>query len=160
MIIARTATRGLALALLALGAVTGSVVAQDMAPAPDFLVTKRSAHEFDETLNLLRQAIEAENMMVVKEVNPQKMLRMVGVQVGGMRQIHFFHPRYMKQILETNRNAGIEPPLKLLVVETAEGQVMVRYEDPEHQFGPYDGLTEFSAEMAGIFDRIVGTVTE
>lgn len=160
MIIPRTTARGLALVLLALGAGTGSALAQGMAPAPDFLVTNRSAHGFDETLNLLRQAIEAENLMVVQEVNPQKMLRMVGVQVGGMLQVFFFHPRYMKQILDTNRNAGIEPPLKLLVMEAPNGQVMVRYEDPEHQFGPYEGLTEFSAEIAGIFDRVVGAVTE
>ena len=160
MIITRNAARGLALALLVLGAATGSAVGQGKAPAPDFLVTKRSAHEFAETLNLLRQAIEAENLMVVQEVNPQKMLRMVGVKVGGMRQLYFFHPRYMKQILETNRNAGIEPPLKLLVMEAPDGRVLVRYEKPQHQFGPYDGLTEFAAEMAGIFDRVVGSVTE
>ena len=160
MIIPRTATRAMALVLVAVTAGAGLAAAQDMAPAPDFLVTKRSSQGFDETLNLLRQAIEAENLMVVQEVDPQKMLRMVGVQVGGMRQLFFFHPRYMKQILETNRNAGIEPPLKLLVMEAPNGQVMVRYEDAQHQFAPYDGLTEFSAEMAGIFERVVGTVTE
>ncbi len=160
MIISRTATGALAVFLLAFGIGTGSALAQGMAPAPDFLVTERSAHGFDETLNLLRQAIEAENMMVVQEVNPQKMLRMVGVQVDGMRQVYFFHPRYMKQILDTNRNAGIEPPLKLLVMEAPNGQVMVRYEKPEHQFGPYDGLTAFSAEVAGIFARVVSSVAE
>ncbi len=159
MIIPRTTARGLALVLLVLGAGTGSALAQGMAPAPDFLVTNRSAHGFDETLNLLRQAIEAENLMVVQEVNPQQMLRMVGVQIGGMRQVFFFHPRYMKQILETNRNAGIEPPLKVLIMEAPNGQVMVRYEDPKHQFGPYDGLEELSEELLGIFERVVASVT-
>ncbi len=159
MIISRTATGALAVFLLAFGIGTGSALAQGMAPAPDFLVTERSAHGFDETLNLLRQAIEAENLMVVQEVNPQQMLRMVGVQIGGMRQVFFFHPRYMKQILETNRNAGIEPPLKVLIMEAPNGQVMVRYEDPKHQFGPYDGLEELSEELLGIFERVVASVT-
>ncbi len=160
MRITRLATRVLALSLSAFAMGPGSVLAQGMAPAPDFLVTNRSAYGFDKTLSLLRQAIEAENLMLVQEVDPQKMLRMVGVQVAGMRQVYFFHPRYMKQVLDANRNAGIEPPLKLLVMETQNGQVMIRYEDPSHQFGPYDGLTAFSAEMAGIFDRVVGSVTE
>ncbi len=71
---------------------------------PDFQVTVRSAHGFDETLARLKQAIEGENLMVVHEINPQQMLRMVGVRTGGMRQIIFFHPRYMKQIIESNPN--------------------------------------------------------
>ncbi len=108
-------------AVLMIGAVQ-TVVAQGP-PPPDFLVTVRSAHDFNATLATLKQAIEGENLMVVNEVNPQQMLRMVGVRTGGMRQIFFFHPRYMKGIIETNRNGGIEPPLKILVMETPNGQV-------------------------------------
>ena len=160
MRITRITTRVLALSLSAFAIGPGSVFAQGMTPAPDFLVTTRSAHNFDETLSRIRQAVEGENLMVVQEVNPQQMLRMVGVQVGGMRQVFFFHPRYMKQILETNRNAGIEPPLKLLIMEAPNGQVMVRYEDPQHQFGPYDGLEELSEELLGIFGRVVASVTD
>ncbi len=110
MRITRITTRVLALSLSAFAIGPGSVLAQGMTPAPDFLVTTRSAYNFDETLSRIRQAVEGENLMVVQEVNPQQMLRMVGVQVGGMRQVFFFHPRYMKQILETNRNAGIDEP--------------------------------------------------
>ena len=61
-----------------------SVAAQEV---PDFLVTSRSAHSFDDTLDLLRQAIAGQNLMLINEVNPQQMLRMVGVTTGGMRQI-------------------------------------------------------------------------
>lgn len=128
------------------------------APPPDFLVTVRSAHDFDATLAALKQAIEGENLMVVNEVNPQQMLRMVGMQTGGMRQIFFFHPGYMKRIIETNRNGGIEPPLKILVMEMPDGQVMVRYHDPVHQFEPYDGLSEIATELRGAVEKIVNSV--
>lgn len=127
-------------------------------PPPDFLVTVRSAQDFNTTLASLKQAIEGENLMVVNEVNPQQMLRMVGMQTGGMRQIFFFHPRFMKAIIETNRNGGIEPPLKILVMETPNGQVMVRYHDPVHQFAPYDGLEEIAAEFSGVFESIVSSI--
>lgn len=127
--------------------------------APDFLVTVRSAHGFDETLSLLKQAIEGQNLMVVHEVNPQQMLRMIGMRVGGMRQVLFFHPRYMRRIIRTNRHAGIEPPLKLLVMERPDGRVMVRYHDPVHQFAPYAGLEELAAELGELYRTIVGAVT-
>ena len=61
--------------------------------------------------------------------------------------------------INDNRNAGIEPPLKVLIMEAPNGQVMVRYEDPQHQFGPYDGLEELSEELLGIFERVVASVT-
>lgn len=132
---------------------------QEMTPPPEFLVTQRSAYDFDETLSRIRRAIEAENLMVVHEINPQQMLRMVGVRTGGMRQVLFFHPRYMKQIMETNRNAGIEPPLKVLVMESPNG-VMVRYEDPVHQFQAYLGLGGIAEELRGIFERVVAAVAK
>ena len=133
--------------------------AQDMMAPPDFLVTARSTHDFNTTLSMLREAIEGENLMVINEVNPQQMLRMVGVRTGGMRQLFFFHPRFMKSIIETNRNGGIEPPLKVLVMEAPDGNVMVRYEDPVHQFAPYDGLGDIASELSQLVSGIVATVT-
>lgn len=145
-------------ALLASG-VAHEVAAQGP-PPPDFLVTAQSAHDFDATVANLKQAIEGENLMVVNEVNPQQMLRMVGVRTGGMRQVFFFHPRFMQRILETNRNGGIEPPLKILVMEAPDGRVIVRYHDPVHQFAPYDGLAEIATELRGIVENIVRSVTQ
>lgn len=146
----------LAALLLTIAGATG--VAAQMTPPPDFLVTVPSSHGFDETVALLKQAIEGQNLMVVSEVNAQQMLRMVGVRTSGMRQILFFHPRFMKTIIETNRNAGIEPPLKVLVMERPDGQVMVRYHDPEHLFAPYDGLGDIASELKGVVEQIVASV--
>ncbi len=150
-----------ALALFALFLfAAGPAAAQEMRPPPDFQVTARSAYGFDETLARLRQAIEEENLMVVHEINPQQMLRMVGVRSGGMRQIMFFHPRYMKRIIESNRHAAIEPPLKLAVMETPDGGVMMRYIKPAYVFGRYGGLGELGSELEALVERIVASVKE
>ena len=131
--------------------------AAQMAP-PDFLVTVPSSHDFDETVALLKQAIEGENLMVVDEINPQQMLRMVGIRTDSMRQILFFHPRYMKTIIETNRNGGIEPPLKLLVMDRPDGRTMVRYHDPVHLFAPYNGLASVATELKGVVEQVVASI--
>ncbi len=147
--------------LLALAAAAGlaapAPVAAQMTSAPDFLVTMPSSHPFDETVALIKQAIEGENFMILHEINPQQMLRMVGMRTGGMRQILYFHPRFMKRIVEANRNGGIEPPLKILVMETPRG-VMVRYHDPVHLLAPYDGLGEVAQELRNATERIVAVV--
>ena len=144
--------------LVALTLYATPALAQQMSPAPDFLITSRSAHGFDDTLEELKQAIEDENLMVVTEINPQQMLRMVGVQTGGMRQLLFFHPRYMKQIFETNRNGAIEPPLKLVVMEMPDASVMIRYINPDYLFGRYDGLEAIGSELSEAMQRIVASV--
>lgn len=143
--------------LLALISHNAPASAQQMSPAPDFIVSARSALGFDATLETLKGAIEGENLMVVTEINPQQMLRMVGVQTGGMRQILFFHPRYMKRIIETNRSGAIEPPLKVVVVEGPDDAVMIRYVDPAYQFGRYAGLDEVGKELSEVVQRIVAS---
>ncbi len=152
--------RILTASLTTFGLATGPPFAQGAPPPPDFLVTVTSAHDFDQTVALVKQAIEGENLMVVDEINPQQMLRMVGMRTRGMRQILFFHPRFMKRIIETNRHGGIVPPLKVLVMEMPNGRVMVRYHDPVHQLEPYTGLEELAAELRGVIEHVVAAVQQ
>lgn len=151
--------RAFAVSLLTVALMAGgwTGLAAQTAP-PEFLVTVPSSHGFDETVAVLKQAIEGENLMVVDEINPQQMLRMVGVRTDGMRQILFFHPRYMKRIFETNRNGGIEPPLKLLVMERPDGGAIVRYHAPSHLFAAYTGLEPVAQELQEVVERIVTSV--
>lgn len=141
-------------------AVGAPVAAQQGPPPPEFLTTVQSSRSFDATVDVLSQAIEGENLMLVHEINAQQMLRMVGVRTGGMKQILYFHPRFMQQIIETNRNGGIVPPLKILVMERPDGGVMVRYHDPVALFSEYQGLGGVAQELKGLTERIVATVRE
>ncbi len=128
-----------------------------MTPPPDFLVTTPSAYDFDDTVELIKGGIEEENLMVIHEIDAQRMLRMVEVKSGGMKQILFFHPRYMKQIIEANRNGAIVPPMKIAVMEV-KGKVMVRYPKPTYLFETYDGLGDVAADLEAVTERIVGNV--
>ena len=137
---------------------TSPAQAQQMMPPPEFITTVPSDYGFDDTVDILKGAIEGENLMVIHEINAQRMLRMVEVQVGGMKQLLFFHPRYMKRILEANRNGTIVPPLKVAVMEMPDGKVMVRYPKPSHLFGPYEGLSEIAQELEEVVEKIVANV--
>ena len=139
-----------------------SAIAQDkkMMKAPEFHVLTKSKYDFSDTVEILKTSIEEQNLMVINEVDPQKMLRLVGVQTKGMRQIFFFHPRYMKQIYETNKQASIEPPLKFVVMEMPNGKVMVRYIRPSYKFNPYMNLTELTKELDELTATIAKSVTE
>ncbi|MEE9161677.1 MAG: DUF302 domain-containing protein [Candidatus Neomarinimicrobiota bacterium] len=129
-----------------------------MMKLPESQVMVKSAHDFGDTVELLTVAIEEQNLMVVKAIDAQKMLKMVNKQVGGMKQLLFFHPRYMKRIIETNPQGTIEPPLKVAIMERPDGGVMVRYIKPSALLGRYSGLEELGLELDGIVDEIVTSV--
>lgn len=124
-------------------------------PAPPFQVVQLSKYDFSDTVELLKGAIEAQNLMVIKEIDAQKMLRLVDVQTKGMKQILFFHPRYMKRIMKANPNATIEPPLKIVVMEKPDGKVAIKYKSPSYLFGQYAGLEVIGAELDNLVAKIV-----
>ncbi len=149
-------------ALLMLFQPSGLLRAQNkkMMKAPEFHVLTKSNYGFSDTVELLKASIEEQNLMIINEVDPQKMLRLVGIKTKGMRQIFFFHPRYMKRIYETNKQASIEPPLKFVVMEMPNGKVMVRYIRPSHKLSPYMGLDDLARELDELTATIAKSVTE
>ena len=139
-----------------------SANAQDkkMMKAPEFHVLTKSIYDFSDTVELLKSSIEAQNLMIINEIDPQKMLRLVGVQTDGMRQLFFFHPRYMKRIYESNKQASIEPPLKYVVMEMPNGKVMVRYIKPSYKFNPYSGLNDLATELDELMAIVAKSITK
>ena len=126
---------------------------------PEGRVMLPSKYDFNQTVSRVKQAIGEQNLMVVAEADHQAMLSMVGVQSKGMLLIEFFHPRYGKVIFEKNRAAGIEAPLRIVVMEGDMG-TMVSYNKPSHTFGKYKGLEELGRELDGVVEKIVASVAK
>jgi len=122
-------------------------------------VMAKSKYPFDETVSRLKQAIEGENLMVIHSIDQQAMLRMVGVEAKGMQSILFFHPQYGRMIYQTDRLAGIEPPLKIVVMEGDMG-TMITYYKPSYLFRKYQGLARLGDELDGVLARITEAVTK
>jgi uncharacterized protein (DUF302 family) len=119
----------------------------------------RSKYSFDETVSKIKQAIEGQQMMVIQSIDQQAMLQMVGVQAKGMQSILFFHPRYGKAIYEGDRMAGIEAPLKIVVMEGEMG-TMISYYKPSHVLAKYPKLKALGRELDGVVKKIEQAVTE
>ncbi|MEE9167486.1 MAG: DUF302 domain-containing protein [Candidatus Neomarinimicrobiota bacterium] len=136
-----------------------AAAAQDQTAArsmklPESQVIRASAYDFNDTVEILAAAIEEENLMLIKEIDAQKMLKMVDKKVGGMKQLLFFHPRYMKRIIETNPLGSIEPPLKLAIMERPDKKVIIKYIKPTHLFSQYQGLESIGEELEEVVHKI------
>jgi uncharacterized protein (DUF302 family) len=118
-----------------------------------------SKYSFSESMELLKGAIEEQNLMVIHVVDAQKMLRMAGKQVKGMSQIFYFHPNYMKKVMEANSAATIQIPLKFIVMEKPDGKVVVRYFKPSELLNKYKDEETIAAELDGLVEKILAEVT-
>lgn len=118
-----------------------------------------SKYSFGESVDILKGAIEEQNLMVIQEVDAQKMLRMAGKEVKGMKQIFYFHPKYMRRVMEANPAATIQIPLKFIVMEKPDNKVVIRYFKPSAVLNQYKGEESISAELDGLVEKILAEVT-
>ena len=54
-----------------------------------------SPRSFDETIETLRAAIVAADMMILHEIDTQSIVARAGILIPGVRQLLYFHPRWM-----------------------------------------------------------------
>ena len=113
-----------------------------------------SPFSFAETVERLKRAIAAENLWLIHEIDPQVLLERGGFASGAARQLLFFHPRYAARLLAVDPSALIEVPLKLLVLQMADGSVTVRHTRVEELFARYPGLAELSRELSTLYRRL------
>lgn len=154
---------GMAIAVLLLAGLN-LVSAQEMKgkmemKMPPGRVMGMSKYDFNETVSRIKQAIEAQNMMVVFTADHQAMLKMVGMDTKGMLGIEFFHPRYGKVIFQNDHTAGVEIPLRIVVMEGDMG-TMFTYWKSSHTFAPYPKLKELGKELDGALEAITSSVTK
>jgi len=110
----------------------------------------------------LRDAITANDVWVLHEIDPQTLLRKGGYAIAAARQIFFFHPRLMARLLTADAAALIEAPLKFAVTELEDGGVAVRWLDPEAAFARYNhpDLTSLGKELAQLCVHIADRALE
>lgn len=118
------------------------------APVPPFQIAVASALDFDATVARLKQALAEQDLWLIAEIDPRMLLARGGYAIRATRQLLFFHPRYMVRLLGIDPNALLEAPLKLVVMQLADGSVSVRCTDAEAAFGRYAGMAALAAELA------------
>lgn len=121
--------------------------------------TAHASLPFEATLARLKEAIAAEDLWIIHEINPQALLARGGYAMGPARQILFFHPRYVARLLAVDPGALVEAPLKIAILELPDGRVILRHPDPEAAFARYPGLEALGGELGAVVQRILATVT-
>ena len=147
----------ISLALLASSPVTAQSTA---ARADDGLVRMRSAYSMDETVARLKEDIAAKGIRFFEAVDQMKLAADAGIALRPSTLLVFGNPPLGAQFLTANPLSGLDWPVRLLVLQDAEGGVWTAYTD----FGwiaRRHGITNRDEQFktaAGVIDSITSSV--
>ncbi|SFU44238.1 DUF302 domain-containing protein [Halomonas korlensis] len=120
---------------------------------------------YDELLEVLREAVEAEGMFVVTEAGPTEAAANRGVTLPGNRVVGVFRNDYAVRILRLSVPAMIEAPMRFYVTENDDGSATLSWKTPSHLLDPYvdeagEELGAIARDLDALFDAIAQRVTE
>jgi hypothetical protein len=107
--------------------------------------------------DLIKRAIEAADLWILHEIDPQMVVRRDGYAMGDVRQILFYPPRLMARLIAADPASLLEAPGKFAIMAMPGGETMVRWFDPAPSYARYNhpDLTALGQELSGVCERIV-----
>ncbi len=100
---------------------------QVVANITDKLISKKSPYSVDSTFARLKTIIEAKNLSIMAEIPHDIAASSVGLKLRPTRTLVFGNPKIGSLLMQSNPEIGLDLPLKLLVHETAQGEVFISY---------------------------------
>jgi uncharacterized protein (DUF302 family) len=132
-----------------------------ISPKPSFQRERMSGFPFEETITRLRASIEYQELWLIGEIDTQSLMEIGGFASDPLRQLLFFHPRYMARILAINPSAVLEAPLKLAVLGSKTQEIVrVRWINPIAALARYGNptLTTLAIELDRLCSTIVSAI--
>ncbi|OYW21709.1 MULTISPECIES: DUF302 domain-containing protein [unclassified Sphingomonas] len=120
----------------------------------DGVVRVRSSHGFDETVDRLKAAIAAKGVRFFDALDQQALGKEANLTIGKSVIVRFGNPPLGVQFLQANRYAGLDWPVRMLVVEEADGSVWLAWTDfafmaKRYRITTQDAQFKMAAEVAG-----------
>lgn len=119
------------------------------APVPGVLRTK-SLNGFDETLARLKADVQAKGIRFFDQIDQSGLGAQANLDTARSTLVIFGNPPLGVQFLQSNRYAGLDWPVRMLVVEEADGSVWLAWNDFAYlrqRYGIADRDAQF--KMAG-----------
>ena len=100
-----------------------------VAPSAEGILRLRSAHSVQETVRLLKSAVEAKGIHFFDAIDQHALAEGANLKIGQSTLVIFGNPPLGVQFLQANRYAGLDWPVRVLVTEEADGSVWLAWTD-------------------------------
>jgi len=99
---------------------------------------------FDVTLGKLNANIIANGFMILHEINTTEILSRNGIKIEELRQVLFFHPSYMKDVLSIDYLLVNEVPLKFVIRSIKHNETSISILNPLESMKDYNGAEKLA----------------
>ena len=126
----------------------------------DGIVRVRSAYSMDETIARIRADIAAKGILFFQAVDQSQLAANAGITLRPSTLLEFGNPPLGAQFLTANPNAGLDWPVRLLVLQDESGAVWAVWTDfawIAQRHGITDRQTQF-ATATGVVESITSTI--
>ncbi|HEV7936429.1 MAG TPA: DUF302 domain-containing protein [Solirubrobacteraceae bacterium] len=119
------------------------------------LVVKRSVSSYSDTTRSLLVAIERRDLTVFARIDHAAAAREAGLELAEEEVVLFGSPRAGTPLMLSDRQIGIELPLRILVWREG-AEVLLAYRDPRDLSDEYDVAEHRSTleQMAKLFEEL------
>jgi uncharacterized protein (DUF302 family) len=122
-------TRAKFLRLSALTAAALAVAPEALSKSNDGIVRLKSAFGFQDTVERLKKDIAAKGIRFFSEIDQSKLAADAGIKLNPSTLLVFGNPPLGTQFMTANPNAGLDWPVRLLVIQDSVGEVWTVYTD-------------------------------
>ena len=111
-------------------AATALVISPEAMPrSNDGIVRVKSSYNFQETIARLKKDIAAKGIRFFSEIDQTELAAEAGIKLNPSTLLVFGNPPLGTQFITANPNAGLDWPVRLLVVQDNTGAVWTVYTD-------------------------------
>jgi uncharacterized protein (DUF302 family) len=122
-------TRAKFLRLSGLTAAALAISPEALPKSNDGIVRIKSIYEFQETIERLKKDIAAKGIRFFSEIDQSKLAADAGIKLNPSTLLVFGNPPLGTQFMTANPNAGLDWPVRLLVIQDTAGAVWTVYTD-------------------------------
>lgn len=127
-------------------------------PVSADLIRLESPHTVSVTMDKLAAAVEGAGATIVARVNHAKAAEGVDLELAPVEMLMFGNPRLGTPAMQADPASGLDLPLRVVVYQSADGQVTLAYHDPAELAATY-GIpadAEVITKMTGALANLTG----
>ena len=122
-------TRAKFLRLSGVAAAALAISPEAMPKSNDGIVRVKSSYNFQETIARLKKDIAAKGIRFFSEIDQTGLAAEAGIKLNPSTLLVFGNPPLGTQFMTANPNAGLDWPVRLLVIQDSAGAVWTVYTD-------------------------------
>ena len=111
------------------------------------LIELVSADGFDETVALLVEAIESAGLMVIARLDHSGGARKAGLDLPPTLVLVYGHPKGGTPIMQAHPTAALELPLRVLILQNADGRIVVSFHPVVAMLAPHGVPQEMAQRL-------------